>query len=76
MKKTAKSDNSVILNPSYNQGFVAGTAYGMKTARMQAAIEFVQNLAKLEDIPGIGPKTYEKIVEALSVSEHEGENSK
>lgn len=65
---------NTLTDERYNKGFADGTQFGMRTARKQIAIEFVQQLVEIEKIPGIGPKTFEKIVNALDVSQPKKEN--
>lgn len=67
--KKKKKPATVLTNSQYNKGFHDGTMHGMRTARKQIAIEFVKSLSELQDIKGIGPITFEKIVSALDVSE-------
>ena len=57
-----------ILNTDYNQGFNDGAKYGAREAKKAVAIEFVQRLELLRNEKGIGPKTWDKILDALDIS--------
>lgn len=57
-----------LTNSPYNQGFHDGTKHGMNLARKVLALEFLQRLKELENVKGIGPKTFERVIEMLDVS--------
>lgn len=59
---------SVLLNKDYNKGFNDGAKHGAKQAKKAVAIEFVNRLQVLRNTNGIGPKTWEKILDALDIN--------
>lgn len=59
---------SILLDKQYNKGFNDGTQYGMKAAKKAVAEDFLERLFVLRNTPGIGPKTWEKIIEALDLN--------
>lgn len=66
---------SVLLNKDYNKGFNDGIKHGAKMAKKAVAIEFLERLQALKDKKGIGPKTWDKILECLEVKD-EGPNNR
>jgi flagellar biosynthesis/type III secretory pathway protein FliH len=70
----------MILNKDYNKGFndglksghkaglEEGLAEGMVAAKRAVAEDFVNRLQRLRNEKGIGPKTWEKILDCLDIS--------
>lgn len=54
---------NMVLNMDYNKGFQAGA----KAAKKAVANEFIVRLEQLRNEPGIGPKTWEKVLNCLDV---------
>lgn len=46
----------------YNQGFAAGTNHGFKQGKYSACMYFAKKFEGLENLPGIGEKTLQKII--------------
>lgn len=66
-----KTPLTALLNKDYNKGFHDGTEYGVKAAKKEVAIDFVARLQKLRNEKGIGPKTWEKILDSLDINKGE-----
>lgn len=58
-----------IFNKDYNKGFNDGMNHGVKLARKAVAEEFINRLEQLRNEPGIGPKTWDKIMGCLDIRE-------
>ena len=60
-----------IFNKDYNKGFNDGMKHGAKVAKKAVAEEFVNRLEQLRNEKGIGPKTWDKIMNCLDLREGE-----
>jgi hypothetical protein len=54
------------MNPDYWRGFNDGKRAGEKEAREKAAQLLAFYLESLKEVPGIGPKTWQRIVEHIN----------
>ncbi len=57
----------MLLNKDYNKGFNDGVKYGARQAKKAVANEFVNRLQALRNKRGIGPKTWNKVLDCLDV---------
>lgn len=62
---------SIITNKDYNKGFNDGMKHGAKNAKRAVAVEFVNRLEKLRNEKGIGPKTWDKIIDCLDINKED-----
>lgn len=62
--------SNMLTNKDYNKGFNDGVRHGANKARETVAVEFMTRLQALRGEKGIGPKTWEKIVDALDVNQN------
>lgn len=71
---------SILLNQDYNKGFndgrQAGRREGMLAAKQAVAEDFVDRLQKLRNEKGIGPKTWDKIIDCLDINKEVKEDVK
>lgn len=61
----AKKPNPVIQkarDEGYNAGFNAGMKLGFEQGKYSACMHFADRFEGLEKVPGIGPKSMEKVV--------------
>lgn len=54
------------MNPDYWRGFNAGMKEAEKKASMAAAQVLAFYIESLKNVPGIGPKTYQRIVQHIN----------
>lgn len=62
-----------MINEDWNRGFNAGVQHGAKQAKKAVAEEFVARLVKLRNEKGIGPKTWDKIMDCLDITKEENQ---
>lgn len=55
-----------MMNPDYWRGFNDGKRAGEKEARKKAAKVLAFYIESLREVPGIGEKTYQKIVQHIN----------
>lgn len=60
-KRNRKKNRNPLLQKKYDEGYQEGLDQGVK----RSVSFFLERLEKLPNTPGIGPKTMEKIKEAL-----------
>lgn len=65
----AKTSYGIITNQNYNKGFNDGVAHGAKLAKKAVAEEIVCRLETLRNEKGVGPKTWERILTTLELTE-------
>lgn len=63
--------NNMMMNKDYNRGFHDGTKFGARMAKKKVAVEFVNRLQTLRNTKGIGPKTWDKIMDCLDINKEE-----
>lgn len=60
-----------MINEDWNKGYNAGVKEGAKKAKKVVAIEFVNRLQELRNTKGIGPKTWDKIIDCLDINKED-----
>lgn len=60
-----------MINQDWNKGFNAGVKQGAQEAKKAVAAEFLNRLQKLRNEKGIGPKTWDKIIDCLDIMKEE-----
>lgn len=62
---------ALILDPEYYKGYNAGLREGARKAKSAVAVEFVDRLQELRNTKGIGPKTWDKIIDCLDINKED-----
>jgi hypothetical protein len=61
----------MIINEEWNKGYNAGLKAGAQKAKKTVAIEFVNRLQSLRNEKGIGPVTWDKIMDHLDINKED-----